>query len=214
MSQELFYENGTVYDQLLILDSNFEVDSSKLAEQGLPFYAGSWVVQLICANMAMASTVTHLLLWNYSDLKLAWQWLSPYRLRETWTTFDWRFWKNDGSVERGNLYRSSEGDSKIDPHYRATLKYADAPFSWYFVTLIVSAAIAIVLIYKTNSTLPWWGFLVSLLLGAIFILFLGALYAITGLQLISQPFVQMIGGFILQSGRPMANMYFVLFSYS
>ena len=40
LSQELFYENGTVYDQLLILNSDFEVDPTLLAEQGLPFYAG------------------------------------------------------------------------------------------------------------------------------------------------------------------------------
>ena len=35
----------------------------------------------------------------------------------------------------------------------------------------------------------------------------------TGLSFIIQPFVQMIGGF-LHPGKPMANMYFVLFSYS
>ena len=35
----------------------------------------------------------------------------------------------------------------------------------------------------------------------------------TGLAFIIQPFVQMIGGF-LHPGKPMANMYFVLFSYS
>ena len=34
----------------------------------------------------------------------------------------------------------------------------------------------------------------------------------TGLVIIIQPFPQMIGGF-LHPGKPMANMYFVLFSY-
>ena len=72
---------------------------------------------------------------------------------------------------------------------------------------------SLVLIYKTNSTLPWWGFVISCLLGFISILFFGALYAITGLQFIIQPFVQMIGGF-LHPGKPVANMFFVLYSYS
>ena len=58
-----------------------------------------------------------------------------------------------------------------------------------------------------------WGFAVSGLLAVISILFFGSLYAMTGLSLIIQPFVQMIGGFI-HPGKPMANMYFVLFSYS
>jgi len=41
----------------------------------------------------------------------------------------------------------------------------------------------------------------------------GTLYAITSLKFIIQPFVQMIGGFI-HPGKPMASMYFVLFSYN
>jgi OPT oligopeptide transporter protein len=58
-----------------------------------------------------------------------------------------------------------------------------------------------------------WGFIVSCLLAVVSILFFGSLFAMTGLAFIIQPFVQMIGGF-LHPGKPMANMYFVLFSYS
>ena len=58
-----------------------------------------------------------------------------------------------------------------------------------------------------------WGFLIACLLAVISILFFGSLFAMTGLSFIIQPFVQMIGGF-LHPGKPMANMYFVLFSYS
>ncbi len=35
----------------------------------------------------------------------------------------------------------------------------------------------------------------------------------TGISFIVQPFLQMIGGFFLP-GKPMANMFFVLYSYS
>src|ERR1700733_6486927 len=62
LSQELFYENGTLYDQLLILNDKLEVDPTLLAEQGLPFYAGSWVTYLMASNIALAATFTHLLL--------------------------------------------------------------------------------------------------------------------------------------------------------
>ena len=60
---------------------------------------------------------------------------------------------------------------------------------------------------------PRWGYFIAVILATISILFFGALYAITGLSFIIQPFVQMIGGFI-HPGKPMVNMYFVLFSYS
>jgi hypothetical protein len=58
-----------------------------------------------------------------------------------------------------------------------------------------------------------WGFIIACSLGVISILFFGSLFAMTGLAFIIQPYVQMIGGF-LHPGKPMANMYFVLFSYS
>jgi hypothetical protein len=58
-----------------------------------------------------------------------------------------------------------------------------------------------------------WGLIIALMLASVSILFMGAFYAITGISFIVQPFLQMIGGF-LHPGKPMANMFFVLFSYS
>ncbi|KAJ7158584.1 OPT oligopeptide transporter protein-domain-containing protein [Mycena filopes] len=193
LSQELFYPNGSVYDQLLILNDNFEVDPTLLAEQGL----------------GMAATFTHLLLWNRSDLRGAWSWMTPSALKQTWANFNWRFWQDDGMRETPDV----KGREDIDPHYREMLKYPDAPNSWYFATLFVSIVVALVIIYKADSTLPWWGLFIALLLATISIVFFGSLYAITGLQFIIQPFVQMVGGFI-HPGLPVANLFFVLFSYS
>lgn len=206
LSQELFYANGSIYDQLLILDDKLEVDPTLLAEQGLPFYAGTWVVNLLTSNVGMAATITHLLLWNRDDLRGAWSWINKDSLKQMWTEFDWRFWKADGK-------REVTPDDDMDPHYREMLKYPDAPNSWYGATLAAAFITALVIIYKTDSTLPWWGFIIACLLAVISILFFGSLFAMTGLAFIIQPFVQMIGGF-LHPGKPMANMYFVLFSYN
>ncbi|KAF7374751.1 OPT oligopeptide transporter [Mycena sanguinolenta] len=185
LSQELFYANGTVYDQLLILNDKLEVDPTLLAEQGLPYYASTWVVQLLATNLGMAATFTHLLLWNRDDLRAAWSWMTPSALKRSWANFNWK----------------------------EMLKYPDAPDSWYFMTLVLSVVVSLVIIYKTDSTLPWWGLLISLILATISIIFFGSLYAITGLRFIIQPFVQMIGGFI-HPGLPNANMYFTLYAYN
>ncbi|KAI0317705.1 OPT oligopeptide transporter protein-domain-containing protein [Amylostereum chailletii] len=207
LSQTLFYENGTLYNQTLILNENLEVDKTLLAEQGLPFYSATWVTQLLSTNLGMAATFTHLLLWNFSDMSGAWSWATPSNILRLWSRFDWRFWRDEGLRDA-----PAEGED-IDPHYREMLKYKDAPNSWYIIVLLASIVTALVLIYKTNSTLPWWGFLIACLLATISILFFGSLYAMTGLQFIIQPFVQMIGGF-LHPGKPVANMFFVLYSYN
>ena len=167
MSQELFYQNGTVYDQLLILNDKFEVDPTLLQQQGLPFYAGTWIDYLLTSNMGMAATFTHLLLWNRDDLRTAWNWASPAGIKRWWAGFNWKFWQDDGKREQPSA------DDDIDPHYRAMLKvirycfvhrssthlmgyqYPDAPNSWYFITLVASIITALVIIYKTDSTLPW-----------------------------------------------------------
>lgn len=207
ISQTLFYANGSVYNQLLILNNNLEVDPALLAEQGLPSAAATGVVLLLTTNLGMAATFTHLLLWNRSDLRGAWSWLTPSALRHSWAAFNWKFWRDDGMRE------AVEDESDLDPHYREMLKYPDAPNSWYLVTLFISIIVSLVIIYKIDSTLPWWGLFLALILATISVVFFGSLYAMTGLQFVIQPFVQMIGGFI-HPGKPVANMFFVLFSYN
>ncbi|KAG1861314.1 OPT oligopeptide transporter protein-domain-containing protein [Suillus subluteus] len=152
--QLLFYKNGTVYDQTLIMNSNYEVDPTLVAEQGLPFYAG---------------TFTHLLLWNKDDLHAAWTWMNMDMLRSWRANFDWKFWKHGGKRE------VPANTEDLDPHYREMLKYPDAPNSWYLLTLVLSFTVGLVVIYETNSTLPWWGFVIAVLLAAVSILFFSAL---------------------------------------
>ncbi|KAI0249949.1 OPT oligopeptide transporter protein-domain-containing protein [Lactifluus subvellereus] len=206
LSQELFYENGTVYNQLLILNDKLEVDPALLAQQGLPFYSGTWVSFLLTSNLGMAATFTHLLLWNRDDLRAAWSWMNKDSVKQMWAEFDWRFWRADGK-------REVPSNADIDPHYREMLKYPDAPNSWYGVMVVSAFIAAMVLIYKAESTLPWWGFIISCLLATLCILFFTSLYAMTGISFFIQPFIQMTGGF-LHPGKPMANMYFALFSYN
>ncbi|KAG2041638.1 OPT oligopeptide transporter protein-domain-containing protein [Suillus americanus] len=203
LAQLLFYENGTVYNQTLVMNSNYEVDPTLVAEQGLPFYAGTWIINLLSTNLGLAATFTHLLLWNRDDLRPAWIWMDMDTLKNWRANFDWKFWKHSGKRE---IPANTED---LDPHYREMLKYPDAPNSWYLLTLVLSFTVGLIVIYKTNSTLPWWGFVIAVLLAAVSILFFGTLCAITGIKTL----VQMIAGY-LHNGRPTANMFFVLYSYN
>ncbi|KAG1829215.1 OPT oligopeptide transporter protein-domain-containing protein [Suillus subalutaceus] len=177
LSQLLFYENGTQYNQTLILNANYAII----------FSSGTG-----------------------TDMRSAWSWMTPSGIKKLWANFDWKFWQSDG------MRKQDVDDEDIDPHYKQMLKYPDAPNSWYFVVFLLSFVVALVVLYKTDSTLPWLmsveggAFLISLLLATISILFFCALAAITGLMFAIQPFVQMIGGY-LHKGLPVANMYFVLY---
>jgi hypothetical protein len=62
-----------------------------------------------------------------------------------------------------------------------------------------------------QSTLPWWGFIVAVLLTSVFMLVFGAQYGITGFQFNLQPFCQMIAGYMFP-GRPLASKFFFFFT--
>ena len=81
-----------------------------------PYFAGSWVVTMLSANLGLGATFTHLLIWNYSDIKGAWGWMSLSSLKRMYQNFNWRFWTDDG------MRNQRDGELESDPHYREMLK--------------------------------------------------------------------------------------------
>ncbi|KAF7302311.1 OPT oligopeptide transporter [Mycena chlorophos] len=64
LTQLLYYENGTEYNQLLILNDDFTLNEEKLAQQGLPWYAASQLLYKVSRTMYIGAAVTHFLLWH------------------------------------------------------------------------------------------------------------------------------------------------------
>ena len=214
LSQALFTDasNGTnfvQFNQTAVLTPEYKVDSALVAEQGLPYFAATFAVYILATNLSITATFSHLMLWNYHDLKSAWAFMSPAAIKSNMNprSWDWRIWTTTDSKWGG------DDDTEQDPHYRLILAYKDAPNWWYVMVFLVSTIIGLAMLYISKSTLPWWGFIVALLLSTVCILFFGAQYGITGYNYNVQPVIQMIGGY-LHPGQPMANMYFCLFGYN
>ncbi|KAJ8079376.1 hypothetical protein PM082_021881 [Marasmius tenuissimus] len=68
LSQELFTDNGSAYDQLAILDDQFRLDESKLEAQGLPWFSGAQVLYRIGQNLAIGATFMHVGLWYGKEI--------------------------------------------------------------------------------------------------------------------------------------------------
>ncbi|KAJ7361567.1 OPT oligopeptide transporter [Mycena albidolilacea] len=64
LSQILFYENGTEYQQDLILNDDFTLNLEKLEVQGLPWFSSSYAISKIGGSLSFGATITHMLLWN------------------------------------------------------------------------------------------------------------------------------------------------------
>ncbi|PWY87384.1 OPT superfamily oligopeptide transporter [Aspergillus heteromorphus CBS 117.55] len=218
LSQLLYYgdSNSTwyhEYNQTLILNSDFVVDPVALQEQGLPWLTGTYVVYLITSNMGLTATLTHMLLWNWEDIKIGWAWAAPSELKKWLKPETYKFWANQETPE-ARLQRRINDDT-LDPHYRLMLRnlYVDTPLWWWGAVLLGSFAVGLGCLYAMNSTLPWWGFIIGNLITLLFMLFFGAQYGLTGFQFNVQPICQMLAGYMFPR-RPLANLYFTCFTYN
>ena len=81
LSQLLFSpeSNSTAYfvfNQTAILDAHGNLDPAKLAVEGVPFMAATFVSYVLTQNLAITATITHLILYNWDDLKSSWAFIS------------------------------------------------------------------------------------------------------------------------------------------
>ncbi|KAL1626583.1 hypothetical protein SLS54_002745 [Diplodia seriata] len=197
LSQLLYSGNST--------SSNFILHGQKGAvdEQGLPYFTGTFAISLFTNSLYITSTIVHLLLWNWPDIRKAWDFARPQRLRKLVTLSFWT--SNPEVVEHDEVVNN--------PHYQFMRAYKEGPNWWYAAVFITSTIIGLVCIYTANTTLPWYGFLISILLAAILCPFFGAQAALTGYQGKVQPLMHLLGG-LIHPGSPTANLYFTLFGHA
>jgi hypothetical protein len=127
LSQILYTDasNGTSFvkfNQTAILTDDLRVDPALLAQQGLPYFTATFAVYIIATNLSITSTFTHLLLWNYDDMKTSWAFLHPSNLKYVFQPRTWTWYKPGASSKWGGV-----DDKETDPHYRLMLAYKDAP---------------------------------------------------------------------------------------
>lgn len=207
----------TPYNLTAVLTAENTINSTLVAEQGVPYLSGSYVVYLITTNMGITAAIVHMLLWNYDDVKEGWAFLHPSKLRKLLDPSTYVFWgqAQETEAEAETRQQLVLTNPDIDPHYRLMMQngYSEVPDWWYGVVLVLSFVIGMGTLYAVKSTLSWWAFIVSNLFAALFILFFGAQMGLTGFQFNQQPVIQMLAGYLLP-GKPLANMYFTVFGFN
>jgi hypothetical protein len=203
LSQLLFSptSNSTkyvVFNQSGVLDRICNLDEAKLAVEGVPYMAATFASYVLTQNMAITATITHLVLYNWDDLKGAWSFMAWDNLKSLAKPSAWMFWKKTEDTK--------EELRDMDPHYKLMRHYKECPNWWYGIVLLISSAVGLVCIYEAHSGMSWWAFIVANILASIMILFTGAQFGLTGFSLPVQPIIQMIGAY-LEPGNPLTNMY-------
>lgn len=205
--------NFVPYNLTTILNEDKTINTDALHSNGIPYLTGTYVAYLITTNMGITAAIVHMFLWNYEDIKEGWSFLHPSNLKRVVEPSFWMFWKGGETQEQHR--RRILADPRMDPHYKLMMQngYREVPQWWYGLVLLAAFVIGLGTLYGVGSTLPWWGYIISNVFAAIFILFFGAQMGITGFQFNQQPILQMLAGYI-HPGKPLANMYFTVFGFN
>ncbi|QDS75836.1 hypothetical protein FKW77_001200 [Venturia effusa] len=173
------------YDVKKILNRDTSVNMDFVKKMGLPFFTASTASSHTTTNIAIAATVSHMLCWNWNDLKSSWS----------------------HEVE-------PEKSEAIDPHYALVAKnYKTLPTWWFGVVWIVSVVVGLIAIHVGKTGLPWWAFALAILIGNVLVVFFAAMKAIFGFELPVVVFIQMVGAYLVPR-RPIANMYFAAYGFN
>ncbi|KAI5237529.1 OPT superfamily oligopeptide transporter [Aureobasidium subglaciale] len=193
LSQELFNSTSnstsySIYNQSLILDSNFQINFDRLDEEGIPYLTGTYIGYLITSNAGLTATFVHMLMWNWDDLKAAWTWAHPRNLVKLTDPATYMFWRTTETVEVRLARKVNDPD--LDPHYKVMLRnrYREVPMWWWVAVMAVSWAVGLICLYSIK-------------------------FGITGFGFNLQPICQMLAGYLFP-GRPLANFYFTCFTYN
>ena len=181
MSQDIFAENGSVYNQTALL-SNGRFNDTKYQELGPAYFSATNALYLITSNLSLGALVTHIALFHWNDLKPFVLSLNPWN-------------KTEYLVH--------------DAHWEKMKAYKQIPRWWYLAILLGAYGIAQATNYTGDSGLPWWALTILLIIGFIFCALYSTLAATIGFSEFTTSgngFFQMITAYMVP-GRPIANIY-------
>ncbi|KAK0520421.1 hypothetical protein OC834_007044 [Tilletia horrida] len=108
--------------------------------------------------------------------------------------------------------RTSIGDEP-DIHARLMSRYKEVPNYWYITTFFITIGLAFGCTLGWDTQHPWWALIVAVIISVLYILPIGIVYAITGLEIGLNVLSELIGGYMLK-GRPVAVMIFKNLGYN
>ncbi|KZV59208.1 hypothetical protein PENSPDRAFT_724355 [Peniophora sp. CONT] len=109
-------------------------------------------------------------------------------------------------------FKSARAKTQADPHWQAMQKYKEAPHWWYLILMGLAFFAGLIANIKADTTLPWWSYIITLIVGAFITPFSTLFYARMGNGVATNQSFKMIAGAVDPS-KPVANIYFSMLSH-
>ncbi|TBU24794.1 oligopeptide transporter [Dichomitus squalens] len=110
-------------------------------------------------------------------------------------------------------FKQAYNGTQPDPHWQIVRKnYKEVPYYWYIGLLVLSFFAGLIVVLKGETTLPWWSYIIALILGAFVAPFSNLLFARLGNGIATNQLMKMVAGAV-NPGKPVANLYFSMWSH-
>ncbi|KAK8252420.1 OPT oligopeptide transporter protein-domain-containing protein [Phyllosticta capitalensis] len=178
-SQRVFDRFGRHYNVSRVIDDRGMFDRAKFEAYSPPYLGAGYLNNYAMFFALYAATISHAFL---------------YHRREIWRGF------------KGLRKCRDQGFYK-DVHNRLMAAYPEVPHWWYFVTLLLAVGCAVGGIQGWPTYTTPLVVLYGLLLCLVFVVPIGIMYAVTGMQVLLFVLAEFIGG-LFMSGNGLAVNYF------
>ncbi|KAH8200631.1 hypothetical protein TruAng_005168 [Truncatella angustata] len=99
-----------------------------------------------------------------------------------------------------------------DVHLKLMRRYKECPEWWFAIIFVISFAFGMIASQVWHTHLTWWAYILCVVIGAVFILPVGVIQAITNQQTGLNVITEMVIGY-MTPGRPVAMMLFKSWGY-
>ncbi|PHH86066.1 hypothetical protein CDD83_10794 [Cordyceps sp. RAO-2017] len=194
MSNRVFLENGTVYPVTDLLTADFQLNQTAYAEHGDLYVGPQYLWNMFFDYAAYASALVWMALFGSGQIRAS---LAKFLERQRRAGREHRRAGESEADEDGEGSRNSnttdgnahhqKGGRAVDqyPDQLNVLQraYDDIPFWWFAALFLVSFVIMIAITASGLLFIPVWTYFVAIATGALVVVPLGWLYALSNFQL-------------------------------
>jgi len=198
---------GLRYNVTRIIDDNGIFDAAKYEAYSPPFLSAANIVVYMFFFALYSATVAYGILYHRHEIALGLRDMK-YSVQGWWAAR--RSKSNPEAAARAAEREVTRNE--LDVHNRLMKSYREVPEWWYMITLVISIVIGMVGIgaYPTNTT-PWV-VLYGIALCLVFVVPIGIIAAMTGVQVTLNVLAEFIGG-VWVEGNAIAMCFFKSYGY-